>query len=155
MPRMENYWIFGFSWQTTKSEMYLEGKSFSEALIFASTNPKYDDRLFIKLWVQYPKIPSSEHVENMMCTQIVCFLFWHSGQFMYTTCSQHVLSFWNRYSMNNLLSYCGLVDARISASEKDLPVLINFTLLNCWWRMSSIRIQNCEWFGEFVESLTF
>ena len=26
--------------------------------------------------------------------------------------------------MNNLLSYCGLVDARISASEKDLPVLV-------------------------------
>jgi hypothetical protein len=24
--------------------------------------------------------------------------------------------------MTNLLSYCGLVDARISASEKDLPV---------------------------------
>ena len=24
--------------------------------------------------------------------------------------------------MNNLLSYCGLVDARISASDKDLPV---------------------------------
>ena len=24
--------------------------------------------------------------------------------------------------MNNLLSHCGLVDARISASEKDLPV---------------------------------
>ena len=24
--------------------------------------------------------------------------------------------------MNNFLSYCGLVDARISASEKDLPV---------------------------------
>ena len=24
--------------------------------------------------------------------------------------------------MNNLLSYCGLTDARISASEKDLPV---------------------------------
>ena len=24
--------------------------------------------------------------------------------------------------MNNLFSYCGLVDARISASEKDLPV---------------------------------
>ena len=24
--------------------------------------------------------------------------------------------------MNNLLSYCGLVDASISASEKDLPV---------------------------------
>ena len=25
--------------------------------------------------------------------------------------------------MNNLLSYCGLVDARISAPENDLPVL--------------------------------
>ena len=24
--------------------------------------------------------------------------------------------------MNNCLTYCGLVDARISASEKDLPV---------------------------------
>ena len=28
------------------------GKSLSEALIFASTNPKYDDRLFIELRVQ-------------------------------------------------------------------------------------------------------
>jgi hypothetical protein len=26
--------------------------------------------------------------------------------------------------MNNLSSYCGLVDAKIRASEKDLPVLI-------------------------------
>ena len=26
--------------------------------------------------------------------------------------------------MNNLLSYCGLVDATISASEKDLPVKV-------------------------------
>jgi hypothetical protein len=25
--------------------------------------------------------------------------------------------------MNNLLSYCGLVDAKIRASDKDLPVL--------------------------------
>ena len=25
--------------------------------------------------------------------------------------------------MNNLLSYCGLVDTRISASEKDLPAV--------------------------------
>ena len=25
-------------------------------------------------------------------------------------------------SMNNLLSYCGLVDAKIRASDKDLPV---------------------------------
>ena len=50
------------------------GKSLSEALIFASTNPQYDDRLFVELQVQYTKIPSSEHWENMLCTQIVfCF----------------------------------------------------------------------------------
>ena len=47
----------------------------SEALIFASSKPQYDDRLFIELLVQ-------------------CIL----------------------------LSYYGLVNARISTSEKDLPV---------------------------------
>ena len=36
------------------------GKSLSEALIFASTNSQYDDRLFMELQVQYMKIPSSE-----------------------------------------------------------------------------------------------
>ena len=33
---------------------------------------------------------------------------------MYLTCN----------SINHLLSYCGLVDARISDSEKDIPVLL-------------------------------
>ena len=33
----------------------ITGKSLSEALIFASTNPQYDDRLFIELQVQYIK----------------------------------------------------------------------------------------------------
>jgi hypothetical protein len=28
--------------------------------------------------------------------------------------------------MNNLSSYCGLTDSRMSASEKDLPVLPTF-----------------------------
>ena len=31
------------------------GKSLSEALIFASTNPQYDDRLFIDLQLQCEK----------------------------------------------------------------------------------------------------
>ena len=38
-------------------------------------------------------------------------------------CTQHVVNLyfsWN--SMNNLLSYCGLIDARMRGSEKDLPV---------------------------------
>ena len=47
------------------------GKSLSGALIFESTNPQYDNRLFIELPLQYMKITSSEHGENMLCTQIV------------------------------------------------------------------------------------
>ena len=86
----------------------------SEALIFALTNPQYDKRLFIDLPVQYVKTTSSEHV---VC--INCFLFLRSKQFMYTTCSELVVfMYWTGKSM----TYCGLVDARISASEKDLPV---------------------------------
>ena len=42
---------------------------------------------------------------------------------MYTCSELAIFMFRTRNSMNNLLSYCGLVDARISASEKDLPVL--------------------------------
>ena len=44
------------------------GKSLSEALFFASTNPQYDVKLFIELQVQYMKIASSEHAQNMLCT---------------------------------------------------------------------------------------
>ena len=38
-------------------------------------------------------------------------------------CTQHVVSlYFSGNSMNYLISYCGLTDARIRASEKDLPV---------------------------------
>ena len=43
----------------------ITGKCLSEALIFASTNPQYEHILFFELQVQYMKIPSSEHGENM------------------------------------------------------------------------------------------
>ena len=51
--------------------------------------------------------------------------------------------------MNNLLSYCGLVDGRISASEKDLPVpkyvfqqqQQNFQKLNDWKLISIFKSQ--------------
>ena len=62
------------------------GKSFSDVLILASTNPQHDKRLFFELHVQYMKIASSEHG---MFTN--CFLFRHSEQFMYTTCSELVV----------------------------------------------------------------
>ena len=38
------------------------------------------------------------------------------GQTMFCACSFH------GNSMNNLLSYCGLIDAKIRSSDKDLPV---------------------------------
>ena len=49
---------------------------------------------------------------------------------MYKTCSDSVLSLEfscnelvnGQWTMDNLLSYCGLVDARLRTSEKDLPV---------------------------------
>jgi hypothetical protein len=70
--------------QVTKYIKYSTGKSLTEALIFASTNPQYDDRLFIELQGQCMKIPSSEHGENMLCREIV---FDIQNNF----CTQHVL----------------------------------------------------------------
>ena len=75
------------------------GKSLSEALIFPSINPQYDCRLFMASPVQYMKTTSAEHGLHMCCT----------------------CSFYGN-SMNNLLSYCGLIDGKIRASDKDLPV---------------------------------
>ena len=43
-------------------------------------------------------------------------------QFVYTTCSAGILSLQFSRTMNNLLSYCGLVDAKKGDSDKDLPV---------------------------------
>ena len=53
----------------------ITGKSLSEALVFASTNPQYDNILVIELQVQYMKMASSEHGENVgrTCVEhIVC-----------------------------------------------------------------------------------
>ena len=60
------------------------------------------------------------------------------GIFMYGTCN----------SMNNLSSYCGLVDAKISASDKDLPVKtilqikMNYAMLfNSQWRNWNVKLE--------------
>ena len=41
---------------------------------------------------------------------------------MYTTCTAGILSLQFSRTMNNLSSYCGLVNAKVRASDKDLPV---------------------------------
>ena len=60
------------------------GKSLSEALIFASTNPKYDDRMFIELPVHYMKNSMLKPGENMLYTEIV-------SDIQNNFCSPHVL----------------------------------------------------------------
>jgi hypothetical protein len=98
---------FRLGWETALPVLPGTGKSISEALNFASTNPQYDKRLFIELPLQYMKIPSSEHGENtrrtwpgenMLCTQMVfCFdiqnnLCKQIVLLMFYSCSSHVLS---------------------------------------------------------------
>ena len=70
------------------------GKSFSEVLILGSTNPQYNKRLSIELPVQCMKIPSSEHVENMLRTCCVHKLFY---VFVFTFRTTYV---------NNMFSPC-------------------------------------------------
>ena len=38
--------------------------------------------------------------------------------------------------MNNLSSYCGLVDAKIRASEKDLPVILAMMITKHYGRVA-------------------
>ena len=78
-------------------------ESLSEALILASINPHYDNRLFVEL-------PWKLQAQNFgrTCSALVVFMV---------------------IPWANFLSYCGLVDARISASENDLPV----HLMHMWF----------------------
>ena len=73
-----------------------------------------------KLPVQYMKITSSEDVVYINCSGCQNK---NKKQFVYTTCSElGIFMSWTSDSINNLLSYCGLVDEKIRASDKDLPV---------------------------------
>jgi hypothetical protein len=73
--------------------------------------------LSIDLPVQCMKTKSSEHVVYINCSKCQ-----NKNQFVYTACSElGVFMYWIGKSMDNLLSYYGLVEPRISASDKDLP----------------------------------
>ena len=93
---------------------FVTGKSISEALILESVNPQYDDKLFIELQDQYKKNTSSQHVVYKNCFECQ-----NKKQFLYTTCSELVFFlYWTFNSMNNLLSYYGLTNARMSLLKK-------------------------------------
>ena len=61
--------VFSMVFAENEFAELLTGKSLSEALIFASTNPQYDDRLFIVHENCKLRIPA-----DMLCTQIVVFV---------------------------------------------------------------------------------
>ena len=68
------------------------------------------------------KTTSAEHGQHMFCPCSALVVF------MGRTWAEHVLSMFcactfHGNSVNNMLSYCGLIDAKIRASAKDLPVL--------------------------------
>ena len=75
--------------------------------------------MFIDLPVQYMKTTSSEHVMYINFSECQN----KNKQLVYTTCFELVaFMYWTCNSINNMLSYGGLVDAKIRASDKDLPV---------------------------------
>ena len=87
------------------------GKSLSEAFILISTNPHFDKTLFLIYLFNTWKL-QAQNMGRTICVYN-----------MFSPCSEPVVfMYWTSKSMNNLLSYCGLVDVRINASDKDLPV---------------------------------
>jgi hypothetical protein len=74
-----------FDYCRAERVVVITGKSFSEALILASTNPQYHKRLFIELQVQYMKIASSEHAVYINCSECQNK---NKKQFVYRTCSE-------------------------------------------------------------------
>ena len=71
------------------------GKSLSEALIFALIKPQSWWRQIVHLIMSsvhenWKLRTSSDHV--VYTNWFFMFLFWHSEQFIYTTCSEHILS---------------------------------------------------------------
>ena len=110
--------------------------------------------LELELPLQYMKITSLEHGEDMRRTCLYtnwffCFCFDIQNNLckqhvlpMFSPCSTYVLSlefsckYWACNSMKNMLSYCGLVDAKIRASDIDL-LLVQLEILtspwDIWW----------------------
>ena len=61
---------------------------YKQVNLFQKHSCTHDDRLFIELEVQYMKIASSEHVNNMLCTKIVLNVKTKTKNIF---CTQHVL----------------------------------------------------------------
>ena len=96
-------------------------------------------KLIIFSWLRSCRIRNSLNAVQVNLCQKLLFLHqlthnmttdfsWnHHENYERRTCSDHVLPMFcacsfHGISMNNLLSYCGLISAKITASDQDLPV---------------------------------
>ena len=104
-------------------------------------NPQYDKRLFIESPV-HKSVQENSKLRTCCVLKIVLNIKTKTKkQFVYTTCSElGIFMYWTGDSKNNLLSYCGLVDAKIRASVNHLPVLTDWrqTCYVCKRRTNSI-----------------
>ena len=97
------------------------GKFLSEGLIFASTNPQYDDRLLIELQVQSIYENSKfKPGETMLCTEIF-------SDIQKNFCTQHVLhmfckkkSFWQRFTCTEGSNHSKLEQLRFWTNDWDV-----------------------------------
>ena len=96
-------------------------------------------------------------LQNIGRTCCVHKLFWMSKSIsvhnMLSPCSElGIFMYWTCNSMKNMSSYCGLVDAKIRASDKDLPVQLtlvaNFLALwHCWvMTWTALDLHSIFWF---------
>ena len=73
----------------------------------------------------------------MLCTEIVMNVKTKTKkqQFVYSTCTKLVVFLYQTCkSINDLSSYCGLFDARLRASEKNLPIcMYHDTIFKALW----------------------
>ena len=68
-------------------------------------------------------LSEASFLQNMGRTCCVQKIFWMSETIsVHNMFDNGIFMYWSCNSMNNLSSYCGLVDANRRASDKDLPV---------------------------------
>ena len=107
--------------------------------------------------------------QNMGRTCCVHKLFWMSKQKrkaicvhnMFSPCSElGIFMYWTCNSMNNLSSYCGLVDAKIRAlrlmcgSSRIRNVLIGVKYRNCRWTLD-VYLLFAIWMGQIQSKLIY
>ena len=119
----------------------------SEALIFASTNPQYDDRLFIELQVQYMKF-SSSNLGKTCCVQnlFLAFrsIFVHN---MFSPYSAKRKSFWQRFTC----TYLDLKNSKVQFfSIKVLGLFWDIIITSCGRQIEGQNAPFCGTVGYII-----